>query len=74
MLLADTHSKKIKRFLVGPKEAEITGLCWSPDKKTMFVGIQHPGGKGGPSRFPGNGRLPRSSVIAVEREDGKEIG
>lgn len=32
-----------KRFLVGPRGAEITGWCETPDGKAMFVNIQHPG-------------------------------
>jgi secreted PhoX family phosphatase len=74
MLLADTVTGEISRFLVGPKECEITGITWSADRKTMFVGIQHPGEKGD-SHFPGGGdTVPRSSVIAVSREDGGLIG
>jgi len=45
MLAADPVSGEIRRFLVGPNEAEVTGLTWSSDKRTMFVGIQHPGGR-----------------------------
>lgn len=33
----------LRRFLVGPKECEITGVCMTPDGKSMFVNIQHPG-------------------------------
>lgn len=33
----------LKRFLVGPIDQEITGLCETPDGKTMFVNVQHPG-------------------------------
>ncbi len=33
----------LKRFLVGPVGCEITGVCESPDGKTMFINIQHPG-------------------------------
>ncbi|WP_151447967.1 PhoX family protein [Lacisediminimonas profundi] len=33
----------LKRFLVGPVDCEITGLAETPDGKTMFVNIQHPG-------------------------------
>ncbi|MDD2846792.1 MAG: DUF839 domain-containing protein, partial [Rhodoferax sp.] len=33
----------LKRFLVGPKGSEITGLCETPDGKAIFVNIQHPG-------------------------------
>lgn len=74
MLVGDPLSGEIRRFMVGPKECEITGLCWSADNKTMFVGIQHPGEKGG-SHFPGGGdSVPRSCVIAVTREDGTPIG
>ncbi len=34
---------RLKRFLVGPKGAEITGVAESPDGKALFVNIQHPG-------------------------------
>ncbi|ACB33919.1 protein of unknown function DUF839 [Leptothrix cholodnii SP-6] len=33
----------LRRFLVGPKDCEITGICETPDGKTLFVNIQHPG-------------------------------
>ena len=33
----------LKRFLVGPVDQEITGLCETPDGKTLFVNVQHPG-------------------------------
>ena len=74
MLLANTTTGEITRFLVGPKECEVTGLTWSADDKTMFVGIQHPGEKGD-SQFPGGvGTTPRSAIIAVTRKDGGIIG
>ena len=72
MLVADPETGEIKRFLVGPKECEITGAAWSADRTTMFVSIQHPGEKGD-SVWP-NGGVPRSSVIAVSRDDGEMIG
>lgn len=34
---------KLRRFLVGPKGCEVTGLVESLDGKTLFVNIQHPG-------------------------------
>lgn len=73
MLVADSNSGEINRFMVGPKGSEITGLTWSPDRKTMFVGIQHPGIKGATSTFPHGeeGKTPRSSVIGIYRKDGK---
>ncbi|WP_048438684.1 PhoX family phosphatase [Caenimonas sp. SL110] len=33
----------LRRFLVGPKDCEITGIVESPDGKAIFVNIQHPG-------------------------------
>ena len=43
MLVADLATKKITRFLVGPSGCEVTGVCWTPDGRTMFINIQHPG-------------------------------
>lgn len=73
----------LKRFLVGPVECEITGVDSTPDGRTLFVGIQHPG-EGGEANEPtshwpqsqsGNktGR-PRSAVVAITRNDGGVIG
>ncbi|SAY39496.1 PhoX family protein [Candidatus Synechococcus spongiarum] len=69
MMLADAGTSAICRFLVGPKECEVTGVTWSPDHKTMFVGIQHPGERHPHTcHFPGDGAsVPRSSVIAIEK-------
>ena len=73
MLIADTNTGKIKRFMVGPKECEVTGLTFAPDYKTVFVGIQHPGERLG-SNFPDNGNnKPRSCIIAIQKKDGSEI-
>ncbi len=33
----------LRRFLVGPVDCEITGCSETPDGKTLFVNIQHPG-------------------------------
>lgn len=33
----------LKRFLVGTPGCEITGVCETPDGKTLFINIQHPG-------------------------------
>ncbi len=74
MLVGDTETGEIRRFLVGPKECEVTGITWSADKKTLFVGIQHPGEKGD-SHFPDGGdTAPRSAVIAITRADGAAFG
>lgn len=74
MLAADPETGEIRRFLVGPNECEVTGLCWSADKRIMYVGIQHPGEEGN-SHFPGGGNsIPRSGIIAVTRADGGPLG
>ena len=74
MLVGDPASGEIRRFLVGPRECEITGITWSPDRRTVFVGVQHPSERGD-SHFPDGGRTaPRSSVIAITREDGGRVG
>ena len=74
MLVGDPATGAIRRFLVGPKECEVTGITWSADRTTLFVGIQHPGERGN-SHFPeGGGAAPRSSVIAITRDDGGVIG
>jgi uncharacterized protein len=75
MLCANPVTGEIKRFLVGPVACEITGVAFTPDQKTMFVGIQHPGEKLVPSHFPqGGDAVPRSSIIAISRRDGRVVG
>ncbi len=75
MLCANPVTGEIKRFLVGPVACEITGIAFTPDQKTMFVGIQHPGEKLALSHFPqGGDAVPRSSIIAISRRDGRMVG
>lgn len=70
MLAGDPVTGQIERFLTGPNGSEVTGLTWSADKRTMFVGIQHPA-----APFPdGEGMLPRSSIVAVKRADNALVG
>ena len=70
MLAGDPESGEIRRFLTGPNGSEVTGLTWSSDLRTMFVGIQHPG-----APFPdGQGALPRSTVVTIKRSDGAAVG
>ncbi|MFG5141265.1 PhoX family protein [Campylobacter lari] len=73
MLAANPKTGEIKRFLTGPIACEITGIAFSQDYKTMFVGIQHPGEKLKGSQFP-YGKTPRSSIIAISKIDGGVIG
>lgn len=52
MLAADPVSGEIRRFLVGPDGCEITGITWTPDLRTMFISVQHPGEVGAHPRRP----------------------
>ena len=79
----------LKRFLVGPKGSEITGLADTPDGKAIFVNIQHPGEGTSmaniadptkyQSQWPANagygaGKRPRSATIVITKNDGGKIG
>ncbi len=76
--------KTLRRFLVGPKECEITGIAETPDGCALFVNIQHPGETSLPnfadpttfgSHWPGGGATrPRSATIVITRDDGGRIG
>lgn len=80
MLAAEPDTGVIKRFLVGPVDCEVTGVVMTPDKKTMFVNIQHPGDSSPVNNFTSNwplelpGARPRSATVIVTRDDGGEIG
>lgn len=80
MLVADSKTRKIKRFLVGPIDCEVTGISWTPDMKTMFVNIQHPGDRSTvtklTSTWPANDSTsrPRSATVIVTKNDGGVIG
>ncbi|MDQ7990818.1 MAG: PhoX family phosphatase [Candidatus Dactylopiibacterium sp.] len=79
----------LKRFLVGPRQQEITGICETPDGRAIFVNVQHPGenttaadlsdpAKFG-SRWPANagygaGQRPRSATVVITKDDGGRIG
>jgi uncharacterized protein len=43
MLVGDPTTGEVRRFMTGPRGCEITGVVTTPDQRTMFVNIQHPG-------------------------------
>jgi secreted PhoX family phosphatase len=70
-----------RQLFRGPVGAEVCGLAFTPDDRTLFVSVQHPGGDSTsyyrPStRWPDfDPRLPpRPSVVAITRTDGGKIG
>ena len=69
MYFVDQATKRSSRFLVGPDGCEITGLAYTPDLKTFFVNVQHPG-----DDWPTAGQPGRSSTLVVRRTDGKVVG
>jgi secreted PhoX family phosphatase len=86
MLAADPKSGEIRRFLVGPPGCEVTGCTTTPDGRTMFINIQHPGESPSersnpalPRRYSNwpdqrpDGR-PRSSTVVIRKRDGGVIG
>jgi secreted PhoX family phosphatase len=86
MLACDRRSGEVRRFLAGPVGCEITGATLTPDGRTMFVNVQHPGetpsdrsDPAEPRRFSNwpdfrpTGR-PRSATVVIRRRDGGPIG
>jgi secreted PhoX family phosphatase len=84
MLAADPRTGEIRRFLTGPTGQEITGVITTPDQRTMFVNVQHPGATTSPEDFQagrivsnwpdGGTAMPRSATIVITRTDGGKIG
>jgi secreted PhoX family phosphatase len=89
MLAADPATREVKRFLTGPRGCEISGVIMTPDRRTMFVNVQHPGesttrwdvefGVPSPARpstvssWP-YGRRARPTTVVIRRVDGQRIG
>jgi secreted PhoX family phosphatase len=86
MLAADPRTGEIRRFLTGPSGCEITGATATPDGKTMFINVQHPGespsersdpkAPGAISNWPDKkpGGRPRSATVVIRKKDGGVIG
>ena len=60
------------RFAVGPINCELTGPCFSPDGKTLFLSVQHPGENSTTAANPlshwpdGGNAVPKPSVITID--------
>jgi len=84
MLCANPVTGEIRRFLTGPRGQEITGCIMTPDQRTLFINVQHPGETTPAEEFavgrtvsnwPNGGRAyPRSSTVVITKDDGGVIG
>jgi uncharacterized protein len=86
MLGLDRATSEVRRFLTGPVNCEITGATWTPDMRTMFINIQHPGetptdrsDPADPTKYSNwpdykPGGRPRSATVVIRRKDGGVIG
>ncbi len=82
LLVADPATGEICRLFSGVTSDEVTGITVTPDRKTMFVNLQHPGnGNPAASNFPvannpadPNGPIPRDCTIVITKKDGGIIG
>jgi secreted PhoX family phosphatase len=89
MLVADPATGETRRFLTGPVNCEVTGISATPDGRSLFVNIQHPGETPGERSDPANptawsnwpanqfpqatGGRPRSATLVITRTDGKPV-
>jgi secreted PhoX family phosphatase len=86
VLAVDPATREARRFMTGPRGCELTGGCMTPDGRTLFVNVQHPGEAGALGTDPANPRRvsnwpdfrpdgrPRSGTVAVRRIDGAVVG
>jgi secreted PhoX family phosphatase len=86
MLACNPRTKEIRRFLTAPVNCEVTGIAFTPDMRTMFINIQHPGetptDRSDPkqpdkfSNWPEGkaGARPRSATVVIRRKDGGIVG
>lgn len=75
-----------RRFLTAPNGAEVTGIAFTPDNKTLFINIQHPGEPGEGLSDPNHpkaisswpegaaGGRPRAATVVITKDDGGVIG
>lgn len=69
----------LRRFFVGPNGCEVTGFAISPDYKSLFINVQHPGNwpysdNAAEATPTGTTVRPRAATVVIRRDDGGEIG
>ncbi|SUV89968.1 Predicted phosphatase [Bordetella holmesii] len=74
-----SNQADLRRFFVGPNEAEITGFAFTPDYTTIFLNVQHP--VNWPAYDTDDATVattsrvrPRSSTVVIQRADDGKIG
>ncbi|GAB4351970.1 MAG: PhoX family phosphatase [Immundisolibacter sp.] len=81
LLVANIYTGELRRLFTGVTGCEVTGITVTPDRRTLFINVQHPG-DGDPSatNFPvPNGvpdgvTIPRDATVVITRKDGGIIG
>lgn len=70
---AGTDIGKIIQVGSAPNDAELTGLCFSEDYKSLFLSVQHPGEMtkdlNNPTSHWPTGSLPKPSVVVITGEE-----
>jgi secreted PhoX family phosphatase len=86
MLACDRSTGEVRRFFTGPVNCEITGVAMTPDGRTMFINVQHPGETASDRSDPADpakysnwpdylpGGRPRSATVVIRKKDGGVIG
>ncbi|MHC3124552.1 PhoX family protein [Acinetobacter sp. GN11] len=82
---AKVTDSTLRRFLVGPKQCEITGIAMTSDHKAIFINVQHPGEDSKSYETPDSNwpatqkdpsnktARPRSATVVITRKDGGVI-
>jgi secreted PhoX family phosphatase len=65
VLVADIYSGEIRRIFEGVQGGEMTGITVTPDRRTLFVNIQHPNP---------DTSVQRDLTIVITRNDGGVVG
>jgi secreted PhoX family phosphatase len=66
---------ELRRFFTGVRGCEVTGVVTTPDQRTMFVNIQHPG-EFLDSTWPQDDGFttPRPATVVITKDDDDVIG
>jgi len=73
MSVADPATRQVRRFMTSPRNCEVTGVDTTPDGKTMFVGIQHPGEDWAPGGYTSKSTWPDSGVNGPTTQAGVAV-